>query len=109
MILTPQMEGFEAAGELPMASTLCNACEAVCPVRIPIPAIIERLAAHEHDPGCESNGNRSHGSALWGACPHRSHDCLDPMPHGRVGTLLYGPDTELGGVIEAAKRENPVA
>ena len=42
-ILTPQMEGLEKAGVLPLASTLCDACEAVCPVKIPIPDLLRRL------------------------------------------------------------------
>lgn len=43
-ILEPQKQGLDAAaGELPQASTLCGACAEVCPVRIPIPAIINRL------------------------------------------------------------------
>ena len=42
-ILTPQMEGLEAAGVLASASSLCNACEAVCPVKIPIPNLLRRL------------------------------------------------------------------
>ena len=42
-ILTPQIEGLEAAGELATASTLCNACEEVCPVMIPIPGLIRRM------------------------------------------------------------------
>ncbi len=42
-ILTPQMEGLEKAGVLATASSLCNACEAVCPVKIPIPKLLRRL------------------------------------------------------------------
>ncbi|MFP4308986.1 MAG: LutB/LldF family L-lactate oxidation iron-sulfur protein [Desulfococcaceae bacterium] len=42
-ILTPQMTGLEASGELATASSLCNACEEVCPVKIPIPELIRRL------------------------------------------------------------------
>lgn len=42
-ILTPQMVGLEEAGELVTASSLCNACEEVCPVRIPIAEILRRL------------------------------------------------------------------
>ena len=48
-ILTPQIEGLEAAGELATASTLCNACEEVCPVRIPIPALIRRIRNASYD------------------------------------------------------------
>lgn len=42
-ILTPQMEGLEKAGVLASASSLCNACEAVCPVKIPITRLLRRL------------------------------------------------------------------
>jgi L-lactate dehydrogenase complex protein LldF len=42
-ILTPQLEGLAAAGDLATASTLCNACEEVCPVKIPIPDLIRRI------------------------------------------------------------------
>jgi L-lactate dehydrogenase complex protein LldF len=48
-ILTPQMEGLRKAGDLPMASTLCNACEEVCPVRIPIPDLIRRMRNESQD------------------------------------------------------------
>jgi L-lactate dehydrogenase complex protein LldF len=48
-ILTPQMEGLEKAGILSTASSLCNACEAVCPVKIPIPALLRRLRSRAHD------------------------------------------------------------
>jgi L-lactate dehydrogenase complex protein LldF len=42
-ILTPQMEGLDKAGELTLASSLCGACEEVCPVKIPIPGLLRRL------------------------------------------------------------------
>jgi L-lactate dehydrogenase complex protein LldF len=42
-ILTPQMEGLDKTGDLINASSLCNACEEVCPVKIPIPDLIRRL------------------------------------------------------------------
>lgn len=42
-ILTPQMTGLAESGELTTASSLCNACEEVCPVKIPIPELIRRL------------------------------------------------------------------
>jgi L-lactate dehydrogenase complex protein LldF len=38
-VLTPLLVGFERAGDLPHASSLCGACTEVCPVRIPL---------HEH-------------------------------------------------------------
>ncbi len=42
-ILMPQLEGLETYGELTSASSLCNACSEVCPVKIPIPELIRRL------------------------------------------------------------------
>lgn len=42
-ILEPQKSGLSVHGELIQASSLCGACGEVCPVRIPIPNIINRL------------------------------------------------------------------
>ncbi|MEE4359102.1 MAG: LutB/LldF family L-lactate oxidation iron-sulfur protein [Desulfococcaceae bacterium] len=57
-ILTPQMEGLEKAGGLVTASSLCNACEEVCPVKIPIPELIRRLRDESYD----TDGNvKGHG------------------------------------------------
>jgi L-lactate dehydrogenase complex protein LldF len=42
-ILNPQVEGLESAGFLATASSLCNACEEVCPVKIPIPELLRRI------------------------------------------------------------------
>ena len=39
-ILTPQLLGLRKAGELPFASTLCGACNDICPVKIPITEIL---------------------------------------------------------------------
>ena len=42
-VLAPGLEGVEAYGDLAKASTLCGACEEVCPVRIPIPSMLLKL------------------------------------------------------------------
>jgi L-lactate dehydrogenase complex protein LldF len=42
-ILEPQKAGLDRLGELAEASTLCGACGEVCPVRIPIPQLLNRL------------------------------------------------------------------
>lgn len=42
-ILTPAYLGLENALDLPQASTLCAACEVVCPVRIPLPELMRVL------------------------------------------------------------------
>ena len=48
-ILNPQMAGLEQAGVLATASSLCNACEEVCPVRIPIPELLRRLRRERNE------------------------------------------------------------
>ena len=45
-VLTPLLVGFEQAGDLPHASSLCGACTEVCPVGIPLH---EQLLALRHD------------------------------------------------------------
>jgi L-lactate dehydrogenase complex protein LldF len=42
-LLEPQLRGVDALGELADASSLCGACAEVCPVRIPIPQLLNRL------------------------------------------------------------------
>jgi L-lactate dehydrogenase complex protein LldF len=42
-ILTPAYVGIENAIDLPNASTLCNQCGVVCPVRIPLPDLQRKL------------------------------------------------------------------
>ncbi len=58
-ILTPQVEGLQQAGTLAFASSLCGACEEVCPVKIPIPALLRRLR------------DESYSSAPEGSVPGR--------------------------------------
>ena len=41
-VLTPALLGIEETAHLPAATTLCGQCEAVCPVRIPLPALLRR-------------------------------------------------------------------
>ena len=42
-VLTPLFTGIENALDLPQASTGCNQCGSVCPVRIPLPALMHKL------------------------------------------------------------------
>ena len=48
-ILMPHLLGLESAHILPTASTLCGACEEVCPVKIPIPQLLQRLRTEAMD------------------------------------------------------------
>ncbi|UZD66544.1 LutB/LldF family L-lactate oxidation iron-sulfur protein [Marinobacter sp. AN1] len=42
-IVTPHMVGLEKVPDHPSASSLCGACGEVCPVKIPIPELLQRL------------------------------------------------------------------
>ncbi|GDY24523.1 iron-sulfur cluster-binding protein [Agarivorans sp. Toyoura001] len=42
-IISPHLQGLEQTSDLVTASSLCGACEEVCPVNIPIPSLLQRL------------------------------------------------------------------
>ncbi len=48
-VLTPALIGVEKAGHLPNASTFCGRCEAVCPVRIPLPKLMRHWREREFE------------------------------------------------------------
>jgi len=50
-VLTPMYIGLENAPDLPQASTLCNQCGVVCPVKIPLPDLLRKLREKEFDGG----------------------------------------------------------
>ncbi len=55
-IISPHLLGLESTSDLVTASSLCGACGEVCPVRIPIPDMLQRLrreAKHDAEPGHE--------------------------------------------------------
>jgi len=48
-VLTPALIGVDKAGHLPNASTFCGRCEAVCPVRIPLPKLMRHWREREFE------------------------------------------------------------
>ncbi len=50
-VLTPAYQGLENALDLPHACTMCGACGAVCPVRIPLPDLLRRLRERQTERG----------------------------------------------------------
>lgn len=48
-ILTPMYVGLENALDLPQASTMCNQCGVVCPVKIPLPDLQRKLREQEFE------------------------------------------------------------
>ena len=65
-IVTPGLHGLEPWWELPYASTLCGACEEVCPIRIQIPSMLLELRAQAASqgqlPGWLEKGMRRYGA-----------------------------------------------
>ncbi|MDJ0969679.1 MAG: LutB/LldF family L-lactate oxidation iron-sulfur protein [Kiloniellales bacterium] len=48
-VLTPSLIGVEEAGHLPNASSFCGRCEAVCPMRIPLPKMMRHWREREFE------------------------------------------------------------
>ena len=63
-ILTPTFVGLENALDLPHASTLCNQCGVVCPVKIPLPDLMRKLREKQFERGLRPWHERA-GLALW--------------------------------------------
>ncbi|MEX2454362.1 MAG: lactate utilization protein B [Rhodospirillaceae bacterium] len=63
-VLTPALDGIERAWTLPEASSFCGGCEAVCPVRIPLPGLMRRWREAAHMRRLNAARARR-GLALW--------------------------------------------
>ena len=63
-ILTPMYVGLEQAQDLPAASTLCNQCGVVCPVKIPLPDLQRKLRERAFERGLRPWYERT-GLKLW--------------------------------------------
>jgi L-lactate dehydrogenase complex protein LldF len=63
-ILTPSYIGLENALDLPQASTFCNQCGVVCPVKIPLPDLQRKLREQEFERGLRPWTERA-GLRLW--------------------------------------------
>ena len=66
-IVTPGLHGMDPWWDLPYASTLCGACEEVCPVGIKIPSMLLNLreiaAAEDRLPGWLNRGMKAYTAA----------------------------------------------
>ena len=63
-VLTPSLIGVEEASHLPNASTFCGRCEAVCPMRIPLPKLMRAWREREFESGVTSTRFRL-GLQAW--------------------------------------------
>jgi L-lactate dehydrogenase complex protein LldF len=69
-ILTPMYVGLENALDLPQASTFCNQCGVVCPVKIPLPDLQRKLREQEFARGLRPWYERA-GLRIWAWCAMR--------------------------------------
>ena len=63
-VLTPQLVGVDAAGQLPNASTFCGRCEEVCPMHIPLPKMMRHWREREFERHLSPTGVRF-GLGAW--------------------------------------------
>jgi len=63
-VLTPALVGLGEAGHLPNASTFCGRCEAVCPVKIPLPKMMRHWREREFKEALSPPVYRA-GLRLW--------------------------------------------
>ncbi len=63
-VITPALAGIDQAGHLPNASTFCGRCEAVCPMRIPLPKLMRQWREKEYEKGYQPGAMRR-GMSLW--------------------------------------------
>jgi L-lactate dehydrogenase complex protein LldF len=63
-VLTPQLIGIDKAGNLPNASTFCGRCEAVCPMKIPLPNMMRHWREREFERHLQPTTYRT-GLGVW--------------------------------------------
>ena len=63
-VLDPALIGVKEAGHLPNASTFCGKCEAVCPMRIPLPKMMRHWREKEFEQKLQPAAMRT-GIGLW--------------------------------------------
>ena len=63
-VLTPAIEGIDAAKDLPNASSFCGRCEEVCPLQIPLPGMMRHLREEQVRKAKEPAAQRF-GLGVW--------------------------------------------
>ncbi|BCW87262.1 Lactate utilization protein B [Alphaproteobacteria bacterium SO-S41] len=70
-VLTPAIDGLtKDTANLPNASSFCGRCEAVCPVRIPLPMLLRHWREDAYAAGLPTRGERW-GLGIWRALSTR--------------------------------------
>ncbi len=69
-VLTPALIGVKSSAHLPNASTFCGRCEAVCPMKIPLPGLMRKWREEEFKGG-GTPALFGLGLRLWAALARR--------------------------------------
>jgi L-lactate dehydrogenase complex protein LldF len=89
-VLTPTYVGLENALDLPHASTLCNQCGVVCPVKIPLPDLLRKLREQQFARSLRPWSERV-ALALWSFAARR------PRLYAWLSSVGAGALARLGG------------
>ena len=108
-VLTPNLIGLEEARHLPNASSFCGRCEEVCPMRIPLPALMRTLREQEFAQRLSPAGQRAGiGAWAWLARRPALYRCATGLairrPAGRAG-----PAARALRAASVRRRLDPVA
>jgi L-lactate dehydrogenase complex protein LldF len=94
-VLSPQLFGFERAGTLPWASSLCGACYEVCPVKIDIPSLLVHLRERITHETSGHQKERALMRVLAGVFGSRrayaAAQRVARLPNGLAGRVASGP------------------
>ena len=94
-ILTPQLRGLQRASSLPYASSLCGACQEVCPVKIDIPRVLVHLRGRVVDERVSAGSERVAMKALaWAFADERRYVRAQRL--GRVGSRPFARNGKIG-------------
>jgi L-lactate dehydrogenase complex protein LldF len=90
-VLTPTLLGVGEAGHLPNASTFCGRCESVCPMKIPLPAMMRHWREREFEQHLSPKTQRW-GLGLWAFVARRPalYRVASAIAARVLGTLARG-------------------
>ncbi len=87
-VMTPALVGLEEGRHLPEASSFCGACEAVCPMRIPLPALMRKWRERAFAQGiAPASGRRAYRAWAWAARRPRLYRMGARIVAGTLGAL----------------------
>ncbi len=81
-VLTPALIGIDKAGHLPNASTFCGRCEAVCPMKIPLPNMMRHWREKEYERHLSPTTYRW-GLGAWAFFARRGRGFINSRPASR--------------------------